>query len=149
MFSKNFLGVVLILLLAGMSTIALELQQGRSPAASGKIWYVGPPLSDFSSIQEGINDSRVIDGDTIEVKWNFTAYNEYVNVSKVLTIRHYSFDPPGAYPTVKGFALNASGVEISGFVIILNISLYSSGNKVLNNTGDISIMLQSCNNTLR
>ena len=148
MFSKNLLGIVLILLLAGMSALALELQQGRSPAASGKTWYVGPPPSDFSSIQEGINDSRVIDGDTIEVKWNFTAYNEYVNVSKMLTIRHYSSDPPGAYPTVKSFALNASGIEISGFVIILNSSLYSSNNKVLNNTGDIHITEQSCNNTL-
>jgi parallel beta-helix repeat protein len=149
MFSKNLLGIVLILLLAGMSALALELQQGRSPAASGKTWYVGPPPSDFSSIQEGINDSRVIDGDTIEVKWNFTAYNEYVNVSKMLTIRHYSSDAPGAYPTVKSFALNANGVEISGFVAILNISLYSSNNKVLNNTGNIHIMEQSCNNTLR
>jgi parallel beta-helix repeat protein len=91
----------------------------------------------------------VLNGDTLEVKWTITPYNESVYVNKTLTIKHYSYDHPGDFPTVAGFSVNASNVEINGFIVLSGIDLYSSNNRILNNTASVYIWAQSSGNTLR
>lgn len=134
-------GLMLVLLSTGL---LLSTFQYQSNPSSGKTWYVGPPPSDFNTIQEAIDSEWVSDGDIIEVKWKSEPYYENVSVYKSLTIRHYSYDPPRYYPTVDGknkkgivFNITASSVEISGFTIKngkYGIYLHCNSAKINNNT---------------
>ena len=148
MLRKAIVAIMMILLIAGISVLAFEMKERTISRASSNVWYVGPPPSDFSTIQEAVYNESVVNGDTLEVKWTITPYNESVYVNKTLTIKHYSYDHLGDFPTVSGFLINASNVEINGFIVLSGIDLYSSNNRILNNTASVYIRKQSCNNTL-
>jgi len=147
---KAIVAIMMILLIAGISVLAFEMKERTISRASSNVWYVGPPPSDFATIQEAVDNESVVNGDTLEVKWTITPYNESVYVNKTLTIKHYSYDHPGDFPTVTGFLINASNVEINGFIVLSGIDLYSSNNRILNNTAaSVYISAQSLFNTLR
>jgi hypothetical protein len=136
-----------LLIIAGTSVGAFEIQRRISTAASDTIWYVGLGFQ-FSTIQQAINDPNVTNGDTIEVHWNYTYSPPYesVYVNKTLTIKPYSGDPRA--PTVYSFSVEVPNVEIDGFIVQQQIYLNSSNDLVVNNTaGAVDIGLGS-NNTL-
>ncbi|MBX5328760.1 MAG: NosD domain-containing protein [Candidatus Bathyarchaeota archaeon] len=136
---KTISGVALTLLLMGTLATTFKAHQ-----TTGKTWYVGPPPSDFTSIQEAINNESVLDGDIIEVKWKDTPYYESIRINKSLVIRRYSYDPPGYYPTVDGvnkqkpvFNVTSLNVEINGFIIRngqYGVYLRSDNTRIINNT---------------
>src|SRR4030042_2015794 len=86
--------LVILALILALGTALLT----PSPAAGAAIWYVdgtlgtddgvhgtGPGINAFKTIQYSINDSRVVDSDTIIVAAG--TYNEDVEINKGLTIQ--------------------------------------------------------------
>jgi parallel beta-helix repeat protein len=148
----------MVTLLIGTLAFAFEMRQ-----ATGRTWYVGPPPSDFTGIQEAIDNDEVLSGDIIEVKWKDKPYYENVTVNKSLIIRVYELDRVrGDYPTVDGgnkigvvFNVTSLNVEIDGFIIQngmygIHISSQSAtirNNTITSNTYGI-ILSESYNNTL-
>jgi parallel beta-helix repeat protein len=157
MLKRIVLCTTFILLLVGALTFEMQLSKSANPP-----WLVGVGQT-FTTIQEAINDERVLNGDTIEVMWKSTPYSENVTVNKSLIIRQYSETPSGVYPTVDGvnwkgavFNITSSNVEVSGFnitrgkygIIVSNQSAKIHDNLVCENTYGI-FLTHSYNNTLR
>lgn len=155
--------VLATLLVASTLILTRGINQARFDAAESTTWYVGPPLANFSGIQEAINNTNVKDGDILEVKWNFTPYYENVTVHKSLAIRRYSAAPPDSCPTVDGgngkgcvFNVTAPNVEISGFnikngyygIVLSSTSGYIANNTITSNAYGM-LLTGSSNDTLR
>jgi len=108
--------------------LILETRSGMQ-LSENPTWYVGPldppSIPDFNSIQEAIDDPRVLPGHVIEVLENRTSllpeapYYENVVLNKSLTIRN----KPGHRPIIDGrgsgvvVRINASNVNFTGFNI--------------------------------
>jgi parallel beta-helix repeat protein len=158
---KLLLAIALTLVLVSMLIAVFGIQH-MMVLGTTKTWYVGPVPSDFASIQEAINNGSVSDGDIIEVKWKSTPYYENVTVNKSVTIRHYSYDPEGYYPTIDGgnteeavFDVVSPSVQINGCIIQngrFGIRVQNQSVTLINNTvtsSDFGIYLASLFNTLR
>jgi parallel beta-helix repeat protein len=108
--------------------LILETRSGMQ-LSENPIWYVGPldPPSypNFTSIQEAIDDPRVLPGHVIEVLENRTSllpeapYYENVVLNKSLTIRNRLGDRPIIDGRGNGtvVCINASNVNFTGFNI--------------------------------
>jgi nitrous oxidase accessory protein NosD len=106
-----------ILLSSSLVILVLAFGALTAGAASSNTWTVHPqdPMANFKKIQAAIDNSSVVDGDTIVV-WNGT-YNETVLVGKRLTI--YSRDGPDvtiidARGSGSAITVNADGCTIDG-----------------------------------
>lgn len=153
---KTVSGTVLTLLLTGMLTLAFSIQKAKAEPTT---WYVdddGP--SDFSSIQEAIDSSLVVGGDTIYV-CNGTYY-ENVFVDKTLNLigesKHNTvIDGNGVGNVIQilgnvnltGFTIQDSGHDWlnSGIKVNLDGSTIN-GNIVKNNQAGIVLWYSDHNN---
>lgn len=91
--NRKAISGMMLILLVGTLTLAAKTRQKKGVTATGNTWIVGPSPSNFTKIQDAIDDAGVDDGDIIEIKANGTfPYIENVYVHKSLTIRRWKND---------------------------------------------------------
>jgi len=133
---KTVSWIMLILLLVGIFTLALNIQPVKSEHGTVTV------PDDYPTIQEAINN--VNEGDTIYVKAGTYYENVVVNKAVSLIGESITLTIINGYYTYEGsvVSISVSGVRISGFTIQngwCGISMYSSngciitGNRITNN----------------